>query len=981
MDALVSTQVWDVLWKISFQAALVAAVAWMISRLARKAPARVRHALWILVIVKFLVPPFAYLPSGLAFWQPEQATPARTTVVTLAAPITTNEAPDPVDGPKSAPAAAIAQGSEPVHSSPRSPALPDLLVTAWLTGIGLMVIGLLVRQARQELMVRTSHQADADMLEILRGCAERTGVASVPRLRVSNSVATPILIGCLRPIVVLPVWAKDSANAQHLEAMLLHELAHIRHRDMLWLWLYQLVKVPFFFHPGLWLAGYEMSREREFACDELVISSTGVTPQKYAAGYVEALKMSNAARSMPVCVAMAEPFEVEKTRVERILYRPVPRPRKGWVAALVVVAALSIPTFAGSVRPGGEGPGNQQLVIAGLTEMQGPGIVVTLRNKADLKPEDVTEPQYAVHDLDIRDFVNALLAAGAEAVSINGQRYVTTTAMRVLGPNVLINGVPLIAPFTIKAIGDPDNLERHLASKGGPVERLPEGMVSLRRESIITVERLSRLVRNEDDLAYLTGSTRVIGPGVTVTLQDSSRKIAKDDKLGPLGYIIHDVDLKDTINELKSAGALAIFVNRHRLVGTSYVSTAGPMIVVDGNTVTAPFVIKAVGDPEALARTLSMRGGLVERFPDKEMIRVTRQERLVIDPYTATRQFPHAKPAGRADTPSASQPKDYSGLAAVLDVTHRAATAITSGKGPIVVREWNITSSNNPKGPVFEYEQVFKVAFADDKYRITEDYTLLRNDYSGPSPNQPGYKGRRETLIEGNNITNFVPARTDSAGRQFPPARASIGTGASMPILQGDGFVTRMNRTARLRSITADTDFSGRQLPGNGIVDLTTLKFSARYYKMIPPRLVKMDYIGGSKCLMVEIVAKYLGKGTPDIVVRAWVDPNKGFTIPRLREYNRYGAKLALRAESDSIISRYRNGVWGPEKVVQNFYDRDKSGKSYKWATRTISYGRDFEFNVRITAQDWELVLPSGTRVYDEASNRYYALDHTVERK
>ena len=59
----------DVVWKMSWQVAILAALVWIVCRLASKAPAAWRHALWIVVLVKFFMPPVVHFPSQLAFWQ------------------------------------------------------------------------------------------------------------------------------------------------------------------------------------------------------------------------------------------------------------------------------------------------------------------------------------------------------------------------------------------------------------------------------------------------------------------------------------------------------------------------------------------------------------------------------------------------------------------------------------------------------------------------------------------------------------------------------------------------------------------------------------------------------------------------------------------------------------------------------------------------------------------------------------------------
>ncbi|MCR5662948.1 MAG: DUF881 domain-containing protein [bacterium] len=105
-------------------------------------------------------------------------------------------------------------------------------------------------------------------------------------------------------------------------------------------------------------------------------------------------------------------------------------------------------------------------IEAGLTGMKGPGVTVTLTDSPRTPAPDEDPYFYIIHDVDLQALVNELWAAGAEAVSVNEQRVVTRTSIRCVGPTVLVNGVRLAAPYTVKGIG-PSDLETALRMPGG----------------------------------------------------------------------------------------------------------------------------------------------------------------------------------------------------------------------------------------------------------------------------------------------------------------------------------------------------------------------------------------------------------------------------------------------------------------------------------------------------------------------------------
>ena len=118
-------------------------------------------------------------------------------------------------------------------------------------------------------------------------------------------------------------------------------------------------------------------------------------------------------------------------------------------------------------------------IFAGLETVKGAGIIVTLDNNGFLE----------VTDLDILNVVNELRASGAQAISVNDERIVAMSEIREAGQYIVINGKQFRAPFVIKAIADPDNMERALMMIDGVVDNLEEdGLnVSLKKSDEIVI--------------------------------------------------------------------------------------------------------------------------------------------------------------------------------------------------------------------------------------------------------------------------------------------------------------------------------------------------------------------------------------------------------------------------------------------------------------------------------------------------------------
>lgn len=106
--------------------------------------------------------------------------------------------------------------------------------------------------------------------------------------------------------------------------------------------------------------------------------------------------------------------------------------------------------------------------VAGLTPLIGHGVTVTLTDApASARSEDVSPDALIVHQQDIQAVVNALWAGGAEAISIQDQRVISTSAIRCVGNSVVLHGVPYPPPYRISAIGPVDDLLRALDNSPG----------------------------------------------------------------------------------------------------------------------------------------------------------------------------------------------------------------------------------------------------------------------------------------------------------------------------------------------------------------------------------------------------------------------------------------------------------------------------------------------------------------------------------
>jgi uncharacterized protein YlxW (UPF0749 family) len=104
-------------------------------------------------------------------------------------------------------------------------------------------------------------------------------------------------------------------------------------------------------------------------------------------------------------------------------------------------------------------------LTSGATAVTGEGLRVTLEDADAL--DSAGDPDARVRDSDLQIVVNGLWASGAEAIAVNGQRLAATTAIRTAGDAILVDVVPLVGPYTIEAVGDPQDMQARLSRTTG----------------------------------------------------------------------------------------------------------------------------------------------------------------------------------------------------------------------------------------------------------------------------------------------------------------------------------------------------------------------------------------------------------------------------------------------------------------------------------------------------------------------------------
>lgn len=217
----------------------------------------------------------------------------------------------------------------------------------------------------------------------------------------------------------------------------------------------------------------------------------------------------------------------------------------------------------------------------------------------------------------------------------------------------VILGIMLAIQFKAAETYEANFLPSRLEELTQKLNVISEERDTLAEEAASLREKLTKVRENDEAMADLqeelqkanmyAGLIALEGPGVTVTLNDSSRALQPGEN--PNALLIHERDIIMIINELKASGAEAIAINDERIISMSEVRCAGTMILVNWNKIGPPFVVKAIGNPDMLESGMLMKGGYLETLKYLGLqVSIQKVEEIEIPAFSRTMKFTFSQP-------------------------------------------------------------------------------------------------------------------------------------------------------------------------------------------------------------------------------------------------------------------------------------------------------------------------------------------------
>jgi beta-lactamase regulating signal transducer with metallopeptidase domain len=359
------------LWRATWQASALAALVLVLQTLlGKRLGGHGRYLLWIVVIVRLLLP-----VAPQSRWSLYNLASGAQTTTTIVAPrvetAETTEFSAKAQAGKSTPTisklelAATVPVARPIDWRHLAPLL---IGATWLCGIIVLSMNVIAACWWLRRVQRSLHAVtDPRILAIVESSRELLSLRYRPHVLRGDSVRTPAVVGVFRPALWLPTQVLARCDDEQIRLIVLHELAHLKRNDVPTNWLIAAATILHWFNPIVWLVAMRMRSDRELACDELVLSiSAGRDAQAYGRTLLRLVELLSTPKSIPQphVVGILESTGPMKRRVRMIARFNPPPPSLGkssrWIWTFALLLGLGCTTLTDAVHGDDTGKQPQQ---------------------------------------------------------------------------------------------------------------------------------------------------------------------------------------------------------------------------------------------------------------------------------------------------------------------------------------------------------------------------------------------------------------------------------------------------------------------------------------------------------------------------------------------------------------------------------------------------------------------------------------------
>jgi beta-lactamase regulating signal transducer with metallopeptidase domain len=352
----------------SIEMGAIALVVWALTHVKQLQSARLMSLLWLLVLAKPLAALIIGAPLAIIQIRPPQAEPVARTYEPSFDYEDTVPSLEPEAVLPLAPAEPGATGTAPPGgwSFSWKWSAAETIAGAWI--IGAILVGLygVLDRLRVHRLVSRARPAPDHLAARYSELTRSLRIKRPPRLRVTDMLESPALVGTIGPTILLPAWMADRASDAQLDWSLRHELTHWKLGDTFADLVRQIAKILFFFHPVTWWASRKWEEYAELACDRVLVG-TECEAESYAGELYQMLAQIHGRRMRPAMGGLFATRTQIGRRIAALLSNPLKSPaRLGALASLCLIAAALISctvggTVASKAHKEGEGLDSQSV--------------------------------------------------------------------------------------------------------------------------------------------------------------------------------------------------------------------------------------------------------------------------------------------------------------------------------------------------------------------------------------------------------------------------------------------------------------------------------------------------------------------------------------------------------------------------------------------------------------------------------------------
>ncbi len=216
--------------------------------------------------------------------------------------------------------------------------LTSIVVALWLIGVS-WNLARVWRERREATILRAACRPATDLV-LMEECARISSAVALRRTPdvLLSRAGVPMVHGIAAPALLLPEPLMDSLTETQRRMVLAHEIAHVRRRDLLWIWLPTIARCLFYFLPSVWLAEREWQQSQELACDQLALLQSAGSRSEYGALLLRLAQLQSGPAPALAAIRAAGSFQSVRRRLLAMKHL-TNRPRPSLAAAVALGAA------------------------------------------------------------------------------------------------------------------------------------------------------------------------------------------------------------------------------------------------------------------------------------------------------------------------------------------------------------------------------------------------------------------------------------------------------------------------------------------------------------------------------------------------------------------------------------------------------------------------------------------------------------------